>query len=73
MDDKKSKKEIIVKHKHNFNLFGVVFLILLTTKLLGVADISWIWVFSPFIILLGLIILFIGLAIVIEILKAFVK
>ena len=30
--------------------FGVVFIILLTLKLLGVISISWWWVFSPLII-----------------------
>lgn len=30
--------------------FGVIFIVLLTLKLLGVISISWWWVFSPLII-----------------------
>ena len=76
MDDKKkqeSKKEIIVSHKHKFNLFSIVFLILLTTKLLGISDISWFWVFSPFIFLLGLMAIFLGFAFIVAVLKELSK
>lgn len=40
----------ITKSDNNTGLgvFGLAFLIMFTLKLLGVVDISWFWVFSPF-------------------------
>jgi Na+(H+)/acetate symporter ActP len=40
------------------SLGGVIFLILLFLKLFGVIDISWWWVFSPVLISLGFLIIF---------------
>lgn len=76
MDDKKkqeSKKEIIVSHRHRFNLFSIVFLVLLVAKVFNIADISWFWVFSPLIALLVVIAILFVFAFIVAVLKDIFK
>ena len=60
-----NEREVIIMEKGGISFSGLLFIILLVLKLVKVISISWVWVFAPLWIPLGIALVLLIIAIII--------